>query len=197
MSGMDRRRFLGVLAAGAAAAVLPRGSAAQQAGNRIGASNMPMDEDRYHPVRLAPKSATPSMTAAQRDELEHHIHCMCGCNLDVYTCRTTDFSCEVSPKMHQDVMALVAGGYGAQEILNAFVGTYGERVLMEPKKEGFNIAGYVVPFAALGGGTALVLALLRRWQRPAAAPAPVEQLPVNATPEEMERLQTLLRRDDR
>ena len=38
------------------------------------------------------------MNQAKRDELEHQIHCQCGCNLDVYTCRTTDFSCEVSPR---------------------------------------------------------------------------------------------------
>ena len=49
-------------------------------------------------------------------------------------------------------MSLVEGGYSAQEILDAFVDTYGERALMAPKKEGFNWAGYLVPFVALGGG---------------------------------------------
>lgn len=197
MSDIDRRRFLGILAAGAAAAVLPRDARAQQsATQRIGASNVPMDENRYRPVRLPAKSSTPSMTAAQRDALEHRIHCMCGCNLDVYTCRTTDFSCQVSPSMHADVMALVAGGHDAQEIIDAFVQTYGERVLMEPRKEGFNLAGYLMPFVALGGGTALVLALLRRWHHPAGAPASVDRLPVDATPEEMERLRAMIRSDD-
>ena len=94
------------------------------------------------------------MTPMQRDALEHQIRCQCGCTLDVYTCRTTDFSCQVSPAMHRDIMALVEGGYSAQEILDAFVDTYGERALMAPKKEGFNWAGYLVPFGALAAGAA-------------------------------------------
>jgi cytochrome c-type biogenesis protein CcmH len=131
------------------------------------------------------------------DELEHHIHCMCGCNLDIFTCRTTDFTCPVSPAMHRDVMALVSGGHSAQEIIDAFVDVYGERVLMEPKKTGFNLTGYITPFAALGGGAALIVALLRRWHRPEVEPAAVTKLPVEGTPEEMQRLNELLHRDDR
>ena len=89
---------------------------------------------------------------AERDAVEHRMRCQCGCTLDVYTCRTTDFSCQVSPSMHRDVMGLVAGGYTAQEILDAFVGVYGERVLMAPPAAGFNLVGWVAPFAVLGGG---------------------------------------------
>ena len=37
--------------------------------------------------------------------------------------------------------ALVQGGYSAQEIIDAFVDTYGERVLMAPRKSGFNLVG--------------------------------------------------------
>lgn len=197
---LDRRRFLGALATVAATAMVPRALLAQQeeqqGDERVGATNMPMDQDRYRPVRLPAKSSTPSMTAAQRDVLEHRIHCQCGCNLDIYTCRTTDFTCQVSPAMHKDVMALVAGGYSAQEIINAFVHTYGEKVLMAPEKRGFNLAGYYTPFIVLAAGIALVLALLRRWHRPAAVAESVQPLPVDATPEEIARLDALLRRDD-
>jgi cytochrome c-type biogenesis protein CcmH len=191
---VTRRQFLGSLAAAVATAGVPTTLFAQQ--ENTGAANVPMDENRYRPVRLAAKSARPSMTNAQRDELEHQIHCQCGCNLDVYTCRTTDFSCEVSPAMHRDVMALVAGGYSAQEILDAFVGVYGERVLMAPKKTGFNWAGYLTPFAALAGGAAFVLALLRRWHaRAAEEPAVAPLLPAQASPEELARLESMIRSD--
>ena len=71
-----------------------------------------MDGDAYHPVTRPRKpDALPSMSDADRDALEHNLHCQCGCTLDVYTCRTTDFTCPVSPAMHQDVRRLVAGGY--------------------------------------------------------------------------------------
>jgi cytochrome c-type biogenesis protein CcmH len=192
---VKRREFLRVVAAGAASAALPEVLGAQQV--NTGAANVPMNEQKYKPVRLPAKSSTPSMSTEALDELEHHIHCMCGCNLDVFTCRTTDFTCPVSPAMHRDVMALVNGGHSAQEIIDAFVGVYGERVLMEPKKTGFNLTGYITPFAALGGGAALIVALLRRWKRPEAAPASVTTLPVEGTPEEMARLNELLHKDDR
>jgi cytochrome c-type biogenesis protein CcmH len=99
--------------------------------------------------------------------------------------------------MHRDVMSLVAGGHGAQEIIDAFVGVYGERVLMEPKKTGFNLTGYLAPFVALGGGAALIVALLRRWKRPDGELESVKPLRVEGTPEEMAKLDALLHRDDR
>jgi cytochrome c-type biogenesis protein CcmH len=138
------------------------------------------------------------MSADARDALEHEIRCQCGCTLDVYTCRTTDFSCQVSPAMHRDVIALVEGGYSAQEILDAFVDTYGERALMSPRREGFNWAGYLVPFAALGAGAAAVAVVLRGMQRrTAAAAAPAPRAPgTQATPEELARLDAAIRRDD-
>ncbi len=196
----SRRQFLATLGAGLATASVARVLPAQQAmqGMNTGTANVPMDEARYRPVRLPSRGTGPSMTNVQRDALEHRIHCQCGCNLDVFTCRTTDFSCQVSPPMHRDVMALVEGGYSGQEIIGAFVTVYGERVLMEPEKRGFNLAGWYMPFVALGGGTALVIALLRRWRHPApnAAPARVAELPVNATTDELARLDQLVHRDD-
>jgi cytochrome c-type biogenesis protein CcmH len=191
---VKRREFLRVVAAGAATAALPGVLGGQQ--QNTGAANVPMNEQKYQPVRLPPKASEPSMSTEAVEELEHHIHCMCGCNLDVFTCRTTDFTCSVSPAMHRDVLSLVEGGHSAQEIIDAFVGVYGERVLMEPKKSGFNLAGYLAPFAALGGGATLIIALLRRWRRPAAELESVKPLPLEGTPEEMAKLDALLRRDD-
>ena len=193
-----RRGFLTALGAGLVTASLSRALDAQQPmqGMNTGTANVPMDEGRYRPVRLPSRGTGPSMTDAQRDALEHKIHCQCGCTLDVFTCRTTDFSCQVSPPMHHDVMALVAGGYPAQDIINAFVNVYGERVLMEPTKRGFDLTAWVMPFVALGGGTALVVTLLRRWRRAAGEPAAVTTLPVTATPDELSRLDQLVRHDD-
>jgi cytochrome c-type biogenesis protein CcmH len=140
------------------------------------------------------------MTTAERDELEHHIHCQCGCVLDIYTCRTTDFSCGVSPAMHRDVMSLVQGGYSADESIAAFRGAYGERVLMSPVKEGFNWAGYVTPFAAIGAGAVVVATLIRKWGRRAVArvrPVEVRPLQVDASPDELARIAAAVREDAR
>lgn len=187
---MGRRQFLLSMVGGLAAT---RVASAQGSANTM---DGPMSPDAYHPVKLAAKpGAAPQLTDKQRDDLEHHLKCQCGtCELDVYTCRTTDFSCPVSPSMHVDVMGLVAGGYGPQEILAAFRHAYGERVLMAPAKEGFNWVGYIAPFAALGTGALVVFTLIKHWSRPASA-LQLAADTVHATPEELARLRDAMRND--
>jgi len=162
-----------------------------------------MDQGAAKPVRLPPKpNAVPLLTKDQRDDLEHRIHCQCGCTLDVYTCRTTDFSCQVSPAMHRDVMALVEGGYSAQEIIDAFVGVYGERALMAPRKSGFNLIAWFAPGTAVVIGAFALVVLLRRWGKvtrtsraamPNARPSPIPG--VDATPEERARVEAAVKGD--
>lgn len=204
---MNRRHFVVRLAAGSAGAVslgvLGRRAAAQAPTptTSVDSSNLfAMDQSASRPVRLPPKPGARAVVSAdERDTLEHRIRCQCGCTLDVYTCRTTDFSCQVSPSMHRDVMALVSGGYNAQEIIDAFVGVYGERVLMAPSASGFNLLGWLAPFAALGGGAVLVAVLLRTWRRPAqatAAPGVTSPRSRDATDAELARLDAAVR-DDR
>jgi cytochrome c-type biogenesis protein CcmH len=205
---MQRREFIThSLALGGIALLGARSLDAQQAtqgdstGGQSGTSNLfDMNQGAARTVTRPPKpGARPSMNADARDALEHQIRCQCGCTLDVYTCRTTDFSCQVSPAMHRDVMALVEGGYSAQEILDAFVGSYGERALMAPKKEGFNWAGYLVPFGALAAGAAAVLVVLRGMQRgsaPAEVPVDGVVVPPLGTADELSKLDDAIRRDD-
>jgi cytochrome c-type biogenesis protein CcmH len=103
--------------------------------------------------------------------VEEKLRCTCGCNLSVYTCRTTDFTCETSPAMHRRVVELVEQHKSAQEILDAFVAQYGESVLMAPPKAGFNLAGYLVPgilITVVGAVLAWVL-IRKRGARLAAA----------------------------
>lgn len=200
---MRRREFLGRLAAGGVAVFAARELAAQDAAPPQGATSNLFDMNQEAARRVqrpAKPGAAPSMNADQRDALEHQIRCQCGCTLDVYTCRTTDFSCQVSPAMHRDVMALVEGGYSAPEIIDAFVDTYGERVLMAPKKEGFNWAGYIVPFAAVGGGAVAVAAVLRgmhrRSEQVAASRTAAAPALGGASADELARLEAAIRRDD-
>ena len=154
-----------------------------------------MDQSAARSVRMPPKpGASPTVTNDERDALEHRLRCQCGCTLDIYTCRTTDFSCQVSPAMHRDIIALVQGGYSAPEILEAFENVYGERVLMAPRREGFNVVGYVLPGVAIAVGAVVLAILLRRWRRPEAqlaAPGPS----IQATPEELKQLEAAVRDD--
>jgi cytochrome c-type biogenesis protein CcmH len=200
---MIRRQFIARVAAGLAAVVATDRARAQatagQAPGQGGASNLAtMDQDAARSVRRPPKpNGRPQLTDRQRDDqVERNIRCQCGCTLDVYTCRTTDFACQVSPAMHGDIKALVEGGYTAQEILDSFVDTYGERALMAPRPRGFNLFGYAAPFLALAAGAVAVAVVLRGWgaarNQPAIAAAPS----VDATPDELARLDAAIRSDD-
>jgi cytochrome c-type biogenesis protein CcmH len=145
-------------------------------------------------------------TEADNDEavktIEQKLKCSCGCNLDIFTCRTTDFTCETSPRLHQQVLGLYRTGFTDQQIIAQFVDQYGEQVLMAPKPEGFNIAGYVVPgISILLAGTLLALYLTRRKsvalaEAPAVSPPAATQPGIVATAEELEELRRAVERDD-
>ena len=194
---LTRREFvLAVPALGFVAAAFPRNILRGQAGVQTFNGPMADANDVYRPVALPAKpNAQMSMTDPQRDDLEHQIHCQCGCNLDIYTCRTTDFACSVSPAMHADVMGLVAGGHTAQEILAAFKTVYGEKVLMAPQKSGFNLVGYTMPFVAVGAGAVIVASLLKRWKLRAQTVPVVDAHHIDATEGERAALDAAVKRD--
>jgi cytochrome c-type biogenesis protein CcmH/NrfF len=129
--------------------------------------------------------------------VEKKLRCSCGCGLDIYTCRTTDFQCTYSPALHKDVLRLAGQGKTAQQIIDEFVKQYGEAALMAPPKRGFNLAGYFVPSIAIVIAGFFLVRALRRWTREADAGAPASPtLPPNATPAELERLHRELDRLD-
>jgi len=193
----SRREFLS-RAGGVFAAIALGAEAATAQGTPASSESMPGMNGQVRPVRLPAKpDAKPVVTPEERDALEHRLHCQCGtCTLDVYTCRTTDFTCAVSPAMHRDVLALVEGGHSAQEIIDAFAATYGERVLMAPKRS--NILAWFTPgVAVLVGGGAIAM-LLRRWKAEKQSHALAGPLhDVDATSDELARLDAAVRGDDR
>jgi cytochrome c-type biogenesis protein CcmH len=135
----------------------------------------------------------PEENAAEIQAIELRLACNCGCTLDVFTCRTTDFSCTYSPKLHREVLALRNQGLSAQQVIDAFVAEYGEKALMAPKPKGFNLAGYLVPGAAIAtAGAALVFLISRRRITVAAAAAASTAPAVEATEAELERLRRAL-----
>ncbi len=159
MTPVSRREALQGLVALLPAALVPR----EQAG-----TSSPQDSVigrlQYPGMAGRPRAA---VTDFHNDPfvvgVEKRLRCTCGCNLDVYTCRTTDFNCEVSPAMHRQVVALTRENLSAQEIIDRFVAEHGAVVLMAPPKEGFNLAGYFLPGAliVLVGGL-MGFVLLRR-----------------------------------
>ena len=129
--------------------------------------------------------------------IERRLRCRCGCTLDVYTCRTTDFTCTYSPEMHREVIAMIVAKKTPDEVIQAFIASDGEKVLMEPEATGFNLAGYLVPGLAVTV-TGLVLAAYLARRRSVAVAAGVVNLPGAPPPtagpdqEQLERLKRAL-----
>lgn len=65
----------------------------------------------------------------------------------------------------------IAQGLTQQQIKDALVVQYGDRVLALPKEDGFNLAVYLVPIAVVLAGLALLALMLPRWRRKARARA--------------------------
>lgn len=198
---ISRRAWLHVALIGGAGTLGSRAGGSQSVpsrGRATDTSNLfEMDQSAARSVRLTPRpGASPAMTPEDRDAMEHRLRCQCGCTLDVYTCRTTDFSCRVSPQMHRDVLALVEGGYTEEEILAAFVDTYGEQVLMAPPRTGFNVLAYILPGIALAIGAIVLAGVIRRWQLRSRPTGDTPYLPAtDATPDELARLEAAIRDD--
>ncbi|PYP01308.1 MAG: hypothetical protein DMD61_01720 [Gemmatimonadetes bacterium] len=182
----SRREFLASVVAGLVTTLPPYRATAQDSLPGTGPSGRLWDPSRAgRPL--------PPVTAADNDAaiqaIEKQIHCTCGCNLDVYTCRTTDFTCTVSPAMHRRVVELAEQGRTGPQILDQFVRERGVAILMAPPKRGFNWLGYFVPSAFILIAGAVLTLVLRRWARaaPTASPSGPPSAPAG-TPDELERL---------
>jgi cytochrome c-type biogenesis protein CcmH len=136
---------------------------------------------------LEPVTARDNDAAIQA--IEKQIRCTCGCTLDVYTCRTTDFTCGTSPAMHRRVLALADQGKTGPQIIDEFVKEHGIAILMAPPKRGFAFAAYLVPWAAILVAAVALALVLRRWSRAAeAASRAAPSFDVPASPDELARL---------
>src|ERR1041384_1103165 len=127
--------------------------------------------------------------AAAIQAIEKRLRCTCGCGLDIYTCRTTDFNCSVSPALHRQVMALAEAGLSGDQIMASFVREHGDSMLMSPPKRGFTLLGYYGPWTIILVAATLLVAGLLWWTRRAAAgPAAAAPEAIAATPAELEQL---------
>jgi cytochrome c-type biogenesis protein CcmH len=206
----SRRRFLAqvgsatVMVAGslvAARTAWAQDAAASQSATAPGGEAMTADS--YKPVvRPAKPNAVKQMDEKQLEAFERNLACPCPCTLDIYTCRTTDFNCGISPAVHGDIQRLVEGGYSGDEIMAAMTQTYGDFILMQPRKQGFNLLAWFAPFAAIALGAVAIGALLRGWRRNADVAAANRvgeptalDAALDATPDELARLQAAVREE--
>ncbi len=94
-------------------------------------------------------------------EIESELICLCGCGQTIKSCPHEN--CGFAVPARSRIASLVKSGKTKEEIVEIFIKQYGEEVLAAPKKEGFNLLGYIMPFVAfiLAGG--LIMVIIRSW----------------------------------
>ena len=200
MTRLDRRGFLGL----AVVALTPAARRALHAPVDSTQGPAKGGDAGFLPAPALAGVSRPAVTPMDNDPvvvgIEHRVRCPCPCGLDVYTCRTTDFTCSYSPERHKEIVGLVEKGMNADQVVADLVSRYGEATLMAPKPSGFNLVGYLVPGSlVLLLGAVLTSVILSRRRAPAlarVAPASNGTVPSNVSADELARLDRAMRELD-
>jgi cytochrome c-type biogenesis protein CcmH len=89
------------------------------------------------------------------------FNCTCGCGQDHYECDPS--TCSQTKQFKQDLVAMMNKGWDKDKIRDYYVKIYGESILTAPKKSGFSLTAWVLPFVALGAGAVALLFVTRKW----------------------------------
>jgi cytochrome c-type biogenesis protein CcmH len=124
-----------------------------------------------HPVRAqapTPGAADGSVVSDDEvNEIASQMFCPVCENVPLDVCPT-----QACHQWRETIRQLLAEGSTEAEIKAFFVERYGDRVLAEPPRSGFNWLVYIVPPVVVAAGALGLVRLMRRWR---VDPAPVEQ----------------------
>jgi len=119
---------------------------------------------------MAPHAPVEVRVSPELKKVLEGLLCQCGCNLDAYQCQQT-MTCDVSTAMWDQATLMVdREGRTPEQAFEAFAADYGEYVLAEPPKRGFNLVAWALPLTAFGLGAVVLAVALRRWRPRALAP---------------------------
>jgi cytochrome c-type biogenesis protein CcmH len=111
-------------------------------------------------------SAAPVSEDAVR-EIGAQLRCVVCQSLSV-----ADSPSETAHQMREIIRERLAAGETPEQVKAYFVEKYGLWILLAPPRQGWSLLVWVMPFAGLLGGLAVVGLLVRRWsQRPRGAVA--------------------------
>jgi cytochrome c-type biogenesis protein CcmH/NrfF len=136
-------------------------------------------------------AAAPPQPQTSLPDVEDEVMCpICGTALNLSGAPQAD-------RERAFIRRQIAAGRTKDEIKDALVAQYGEEVLAEPPRSGFDLTAWLVPIAAIAIAAIAIGLGLRRWRRAGRAeggPRPRAGAPLD--PAEAERLDADLARYD-
>jgi cytochrome c-type biogenesis protein CcmH len=97
-----------------------------------------------------------------QQEISEGLTCQCGCGLTVANCNHPN--CEFSVPVRDQIDGMLGRGMSGPQIIAYFRNKYGEKILSAPTTQGFNILAWIMPFAAIAAGGALMAFTVGRWR---------------------------------
>ncbi|MDP2999328.1 MAG: cytochrome c-type biogenesis protein CcmH [Bryobacterales bacterium] len=137
---------------------------------------------------LAQTGSTP-LTNADVRRVGETLRCMCGCSYTVTSCNM--LNCSGAEQARAMLLDLVQKDLSDDQIRAEFVKIHGRVVLTKPPSDGFNLVGWVMPFAAAAAGLAFVFWLIAHLYRR----APATPIGVAVDSDELKRYREQMEKD--
>jgi cytochrome c-type biogenesis protein CcmF len=106
----------------------------------------------------------PEQKSPLQQRLEGEVMCTCGgCRLSVGNCGM--MNCHGREGQRAKIVAHIESGKDHDQIVTAFVGEFGQDILMAPIDKGFNRLAWLFPYLVGAGGAVAIGFAAIRWSR--------------------------------
>lgn len=131
----------------------------------------------------------PTPSDDEINEIAEDLYCPVCENIPLDTCGT-----EACEQWRGGIRDKLSEGWTEEQIKNYFVAQYGDRVLAEPPRRGFNWLIYVVPPAVFAAGVYLLYQGFLSWRKLEEEPAAPEADDEQSSEEYLSRVEEELRK---
>lgn len=108
-------------------------------------------------------------------EVGDRVACQCGCRYTVGSCNM--IRCHFRDPVLQQIEAGLEAGQSDEDVLEGVYAAFGSETRIEPRDEGFELVGWITPFAALLAGLAAIPWVVRKWASGAPARSRGDSVP--------------------
>ncbi len=120
-------------------------------------------------LALSGHDASAQVVSPEVRKASEAFYCQCSCRHQLSACGM--ISCGSATPLRAEIADYLKQGKTQQQIVDSFVAKYGKVILSAPTGEGFDLAAWIMPFAALFFGLIVVYFVIKAWlhRKPALA----------------------------